>query len=104
MTSNKLNFYKLHVKLILMFIFVELYRLKEGVDKMIMNHIHVFNMKTWKPGIAPRKSDVQAFSFNGYEAIILLRKIVESESWEKDWSDLFTVGEKYEPFIVGKII
>lgn len=65
-------------------------------------HIHVFNMKTWNPGIAPREGDVQAFSFNGYEAIILLRKIVESESWEKDWSDLFTVGEKYEPFIVGK--
>lgn len=39
MTSNKPNFYKLHVKLILMFIFTELYRLKEGVDKMIINQL-----------------------------------------------------------------
>jgi len=65
-------------------------------------HIHVFNMQTWKPGIAPQTGDIQVFSFNGYEAIILLKKIVESESWEKDWKNLFTVGEKYEPFIVGK--
>ncbi|MCC8155217.1 MAG: hypothetical protein LIP01_14120, partial [Tannerellaceae bacterium] len=65
-------------------------------------HIHVFNMQTWKPGIAPKEGDIQVFSFNGYEAIIFLKKIVESESWEKDWRDLFTVGEQYEPFIVGK--